>query len=83
MAGLGFISGIVLIIKKLINPSVIHGYTSTISVILFCSGMILLMLGMLGEYVGRIFMSLNNLPQFVIRDRINADSREEFEDERR
>lgn len=83
MAGVGFISGIVLVIKKLINPSVIHGYTSTISVNLFCSGMILLMLGMLGEYVGRIFMSLNNLPQFVIRDRINADSEDDFKDKRR
>lgn len=71
MAGIGFIGGIMIVVHKLLNPSVAAGYTSTISVILFCSGMILLMLGMLGEYIGRIFMILNNLPQFVIRDYIN------------
>ena len=29
------------------------------------------MLGLIGEYVGRIYISLNNSPQFVIRDKIN------------
>lgn len=74
MALIGFVGGMFIIIKKIINPVVMAGYTSTISVNLFCSGMILLMLGMLGEYVGRIFMSLNNLPQFVIRDTLNTQN---------
>ena len=37
-------------------------------------GMILLMLGMLGEYIGRIFMNLNHLPQYVIKEKRNTDA---------
>ena len=43
--------------------------------LLFLGGMIMLMLGMVGEYVGRIYLSINRSPQFVIRDKIG------FEDE--
>ena len=35
--------------------------------------MILLMLGLIGEYVGRIYISLNNSPQFVVRETLNLD----------
>ena len=42
--------------------------SSTISVILILGGLILLVLGLIGEYVGRIFISINNSPQYVIRD---------------
>ena len=35
--------------------------------------MILLMLGSIGEYVGRIYISLNNSPQFVVRETLNLD----------
>ena len=41
-------------------------------------GLILLMLGIIGEYVGRIYISLNNSPQFVIRECI--DERDSMED---
>ena len=47
------------------------------AVILFVGGMIMLMLGMIGEYVGRIYISINNSPQYVIKQTINiveADS---------
>ncbi len=72
MAVVGFLWGIVCIFHKLLNPLVAAGYTSLIAVILFCCGMILIMLGLLGEYVGRIFMSLNHLPQYVVRDKLNV-----------
>ena len=38
------------------------------SVLVFIGGMIMLMLGLIGEYVGRIYISLNNSPQYVIRE---------------
>ena len=37
------------------------------SMLLFIGGMIMFMLGLIGEYIGRIYISLNNSPQFVIR----------------
>ncbi len=74
MAVLGFIWGIYTIIHKLLNPAVAAGYTSLIAVMLFCCGMIMIMLGLLGEYVGRIFMNLNHLPQYVVKERLNVES---------
>ncbi len=74
MALAGFVWGIVCILHKLLIPAVAAGYTSLIAVILFCSGMIMIMLGLLGEYVGRIFMNLNHLPQYVVRDKLNVET---------
>ena len=38
-------------------------------VILFVGGMMMIMLGLVGEYIGRIYISLNNSPQYVIREK--------------
>lgn len=67
-AGSGFLYGIYTIIKKLLNPAVPLGFSSLMSVLVFIGGMIMLMLGLIGEYVGRIYISLNNSPQYVIRE---------------
>ena len=70
---LGLIDVVYIVIHKLLNPSVPAGYSSMMAVILFIGGMILLMLGLIGEYVGRIYISLNNSPQFVVRETLNLD----------
>ena len=70
-AVLGVLMGMRTVIKKLLNPAIPLGYSSTMAVLLFSTGMIMFMLGLIGEYVGRIYISLNNSPQFVIRDKIN------------
>ena len=70
-AVLGILMGLRTVIRKLLNPSIPLGYSSTMAVLLFSTGMIMFMLGLIGEYIGRIYISLNNSPQFVIRDRIN------------
>ena len=70
-AAVGFIYGIYTIIKRLLNPDVPMGFSSTMAAIVFFGGMIMLMLGLIGEYIGRIYISLNNSPQYVIREKIN------------
>jgi undecaprenyl-phosphate 4-deoxy-4-formamido-L-arabinose transferase len=65
---IGFCVGIYSIVNKILNPNVPIGYTSLISVILFVGGMIMMMLGILGEYVGRIYMINNNLPQYTVKE---------------
>ncbi len=72
-AVVGFLYGIYTIIKRFLNPAVPMGFSSTMSAIVFFGGMIMLMLGLIGEYIGRIYISLNNSPQYVIRDKINLD----------
>lgn len=73
---LGFILGIVVIIRKLVNPAISAGYTSTIAVLLFIGGIIMLMLGLLGEYIGRIYMTISDAPQFAVRQVLNHNERE-------
>lgn len=73
MSGLGFIWALYLVIKKLVNPNVMVGYTSIVVVILICSGLLMLLMGLIGEYIGRLFLVANNIPQYVVRERINVD----------
>lgn len=64
----GFLYGIYTIIKKFVNPIAPMGWSSTISAIMFIGGMMMLMLGLIGEYIGRIYISLNDAPQYVVRE---------------
>lgn len=73
-ASLGFLYGIYTIIKYFVNPNVPMGFSSTMSAIVFFCGMIMVMLGLIGEYIGRIYICMNNSPQYVIRERINVET---------
>ena len=73
---IGFVFGIITIIRKLIIPSISAGWSSTVSLILFIGGLIMMMLGMIGEYLGRMYISINNSPQYVIREQINITEKE-------
>lgn len=67
-ATVGILYGIYLVIRKLCVPGVAIGYTSLMSVILFIGGMLMLMIGIMGEYIGRIYILLSNMPQYNIRE---------------
>ncbi|MBQ6415851.1 MAG: glycosyltransferase family 2 protein [Butyrivibrio sp.] len=67
-ACLGFMYGIYTIIKKFVNPNVPVGFSAMMSAIIFIGGMVMLMLGMVGEYLGRVYISQNKNPQYVIRE---------------
>lgn len=75
-AFVGFIYGIYTIVKKFINPDVPLGFSSTMAAVVFFGGMIMLMLGLIGEYIGRIYISLNNQPQYVVREKINFEDKQ-------
>ena len=65
---LSIIAAVVVIIKKLMHPNMAVGWASTIVTIIFFSGLILLFMGLIGEYIGRMYQNLSNDPQFVVRD---------------
>ncbi|NBI70647.1 glycosyltransferase [Clostridiaceae bacterium] len=69
----GFLYSMYIVIKKILIPEVPVGYSSVMAVMLFSSGLIMLVLGMIGEYIGRIFICINNSPQFVIKETINVE----------
>ncbi len=55
-----------LILKTLITGVDVPGYASIMTMILFFNGIILLSLGALGEYVGRIFIEVKQRPQYIV-----------------
>ncbi|PNV68684.1 glycosyltransferase family 2 protein [Enteroscipio rubneri] len=67
-AVVGFVLTVVLIVQRLLDPSTNEGWTSLMAGLLVIGGLIMLLLGVLGEYVGRIYLSLNKIPQYVVRD---------------
>jgi hypothetical protein len=64
----GFLYGIYTIVKKIVNPSVVLGFSSLMSAIVFFGGMTMLMVGMAGEYIGRMYIAVNEAPQYVVRE---------------
>ncbi len=69
----GFIYGIYTVIKKFINPNVPVGFSSLMASLVFIGGMLMLMLGIIGEYVGRMYLSMNRTPQYVVREVVRGD----------
>ena len=76
---IGFIYAVVIVVQKIIGNSSVLGYSSLMAAILFIGGMLMLMLGMIGEYLGRIYISINDSPQYVIKNTINFDENEKDE----
>ncbi len=70
-ACIGFIAGIVTVISKLIRPSLTVGWASIVSILLFFFGLTLLVLGVIGEYIGDIVMAINKSPQYIVRETVN------------
>ncbi|MRX10076.1 glycosyltransferase [Pseudoduganella sp. FT25W] len=70
LAGLGFLLAILLIIQKFTIDKMPIGWSSLIVTILIIGGAQLVALGMLGEYLGRVLLTLNSRPQYVIGDSI-------------
>ncbi|MBO4899043.1 MAG: glycosyltransferase family 2 protein [Lachnospiraceae bacterium] len=68
------------IVRKFMNSGAPMGFPTLICVTLFMGGMLMIMLGLVGEYVGRTYMSVNETPQYVVREVVGletADNREE------
>jgi glycosyltransferase involved in cell wall biosynthesis len=70
---ISFSIGIYYLLIKLFDPSVTPGLPSTILFITFFSGLNLIGLGLLGEYVGRIYDEVKNRPNFIIDKKYNFD----------
>ena len=69
MAALGLIYALFIIIRKLFfYPDMEAGWSSLVSIIMIVGGTIMIMLGLIGEYIGRIYICINNSPQFVIKE---------------
>ena len=77
----GFIFAVISVIRKLIDPSILLGYTSSICIVLFVGGIIMIILGVTGEYIGRTYICINHSPQYVIRSEYSSEASDRQEQE--
>ena len=66
-AGIGFLVGIEILIEHLFNPAMPVGYALLVFLVTIFAGAQLIAVGMVGEYLGRLFLSQNRKPQYVVR----------------
>jgi len=64
---LGILGAVFIVVRKLLVPSMAIGWPSMMVAICFFSGINLLFLGLIGEYLGRMFLGMSRYPQFVVR----------------
>lgn len=74
VSGLGFIYLIAILIQKLFTDTTVQGWTSIIAILLILNGVTLIILGVLGEYIGRIYDELKARPVYIIREKIGFDT---------
>jgi len=75
-SGLALVSIIVVIILRLFtNLILVLGWTSLIIAIMFLGGVQLVFIGILGEYICRIFEEVKNRPLYLVKEKIGFDSR--------
>ncbi|OUR78776.1 glycosyl transferase family 2 [Alphaproteobacteria bacterium 46_93_T64] len=74
------ILGLKIIFETLVNGADVPGYPSVMVVILFLGGTQLMFMGILGEYVGRIFNESKNRPLYLIQDFEKSNDLQKFDE---
>ncbi len=76
VSGASFLYLIFVLMQKLFYPvNLVPGWTSIVAVLLIFNGLVLILLGVIGEYIGRIYDEVRNRPLYIINQKVN------FEDE--
>ena len=76
LSALGFIGAIVVIIESLMTQTP-PGWGSLMATVLLVSGVQLVIVGLVGEYLGRLFLTINRKPQNIVREVFRSgDTRE-------
>ncbi|MEE2691087.1 MAG: glycosyltransferase family 2 protein [Pseudomonadota bacterium] len=65
-AGFAFLTGAFFIVKKLLFGDPVQGYSSLVVIVLFLGGVQLSVLGVIGEYLGRVFNETKNRPLYFV-----------------
>jgi glycosyltransferase involved in cell wall biosynthesis len=69
VAVLSFLYGTNIAVNALLGNIEVRGFATLVALISFFSGLILFMLGLLGEYLWRVFAAVNNMPEAVIDEK--------------
>jgi glycosyltransferase involved in cell wall biosynthesis len=70
VSAISFCMGMFFIAKKLIIGIPVSGWTSVVVLLSFFNGLLLIIISIIGEYLGRIINEVSNRQQFVVREKI-------------
>lgn len=70
-AGFGFVYGAYTVGRWLIVGDTVQGWPSIVVLICLIGGMILIGLGVVGEYVGRIYEATKSRPSYIVKEQVN------------
>lgn len=73
IASISGLYGMVIVIRTMLNGVDVPGYASLLVTVLFLSGVNMVGLGILGEYLGRIFLEVKQRPMYLIGSRIGFE----------
>lgn len=77
---LSFIYLIVVLFQKLFNHNIVAGWASSMAVSLFFNGVMLIVIGIMGEYVGRIYEEVKARPLYIVRELLGFNKDEKRKD---
>ncbi|MCY8110505.1 glycosyltransferase family 2 protein, partial [Bacillus spizizenii] len=80
MSGAGFLYMFIVLYLKLFTDSTITGWSSLIVIQLLFSGIVLLILGMIGEYIGRIYDEAKDRPLYIVQKSYGIDKKRLYRD---
>jgi polyisoprenyl-phosphate glycosyltransferase len=73
---LGFLAAVYYLIEYFAGSHRVEGWTSLIISTFILSGLLLMFIGVIGEYLGRMFLTMNSMPQYSIGEIINREKKE-------
>jgi glycosyltransferase involved in cell wall biosynthesis len=73
LSGVSFLYLLVVLYQKLFTQSTVAGWASILAVSLFFNGVVLIILGIIGEYIGRIYDEVKGRPMYIIKEAKNIE----------
>jgi hypothetical protein len=72
-ASISFLIGLVYLLQYLFVGIPVQGFTAIVVSLFFIGGLILLVLGIIGEYIGNIFVEMKNRPLYIVSRKLNME----------
>ena len=74
-AAVGFVTALFFILRRLFfNDPAVTGFTTLLTMMMFIGGVQLITIGILGEYIGRIYEEVKQRPLYVVAEKVGLDS---------
>jgi polyisoprenyl-phosphate glycosyltransferase len=74
VAGIGFVLGAFFAVRRIMNlETAATGFTTLVTLLLFIGGVQLIGIGVLGEYLGRVYDEVKRRPNYIIKQRLPGD----------